>query len=394
MLAGSIEQITACPTQPFSDAACGFLDDLSKILMHTPEAKRFADVISFAYWCRGAHIGRLRDEWIRRSGGRLQMGRGLVLHIAPANVPVNFAFSFAFSLLAGNSNIVRVPSKPFEQIEVICAAIERLLHEYPALLKTNLFVRYPSDSDITDRLSRKADARMVWGGNETIATLRAKPCKPRCVDVVFPDRYSAALIDADLMANADAGKIKRIAQGFYNDTYLMDQNACSSPHMVLWLNAEEGGGSDTGIERFWQAVRDCAERQYQLQDAIAVDKYVHLCEDILNGLDILAVKRYDSILYRVSLKTIPEEAFRLRGAGGFFYEVRLESLEQLKSMVNEDWQTLTCHGIDFRLVGETIAGLNLKGIDRVVPIGSGLDIDIFWDGYDIISQLSRLIVLE
>lgn len=394
VLAGATEDITVRATPPFTDEVCSFLDDLSGILMHAPEARRLADVISFAYWCRRAHISKLKDEWLGRSGGRLQMGRGLVFHIAPANVPVNFAYSFAFSLLAGNSNIVRVPSKPFKQVEVICTAIEQLFQVRPALSTTNSFVRYSANSDITERLSREADARMVWGGNETVGTLRAKPCKPRCVDVIFPDRYSAVLIDAEVVADADAEEIKRIAQGFYNDTYLMDQNACSSPHMVLWLNAEKEGGSDIGIQRFWQAVGDCAKRQYHLQDAIAVDKYVHLCEEILNGLDISAVERDDSMLYRISLDTLPEDTSRLRGVGGFFYEIRLDSLEQLQSIVNEDWQTLTCYGIDSKRVGGKIVDLNLKGIDRVVPIGGGLDIDIFWDGYDVISQLSRSIILE
>ena len=33
----------------------------------------------------------------------------------------------------------------------------------------------------------------------------------------------------------------------------------------------------------------------------------------------------------------------------------------------------------------------LRGIDRVVPVGRALDMDIVWDGYDLIGSLSRLI---
>ena len=32
---------------------------------------------------------------------------------------------------------------------------------------------------------------------------------------------------------------------------------------------------------------------------------------------------------------------------------------------------------------------NVKGIDRVVPIGSALDMDVIWDGYNMINSLSR-----
>jgi len=33
----------------------------------------------------------------------------------------------------------------------------------------------------------------------------------------------------------------------------------------------------------------------------------------------------------------------------------------------------------------------LKGIDRVVPFGKTLDINLVWDGYDVITNLSRII---
>ena len=37
---------------------------------------------------------------------------------------------------------------------------------------------------------------------------------------------------------------------------------------------------------------------------------------------------------------------------------------------------------------------NLLGIDRVVPIGKALDINLIWDGYNVIDSLSRVISLE
>ena len=32
---------------------------------------------------------------------------------------------------------------------------------------------------------------------------------------------------------------------------------------------------------------------------------------------------------------------------------------------------------------------NLKGIDRIVPVGQSLDISLLWDCYDILNILSR-----
>ena len=36
----------------------------------------------------------------------------------------------------------------------------------------------------------------------------------------------------------------------------------------------------------------------------------------------------------------------------------------------------------------------LRGIDRIVPVGRAMDIGIIWDGYDIISMLSRIVQAE
>ena len=33
----------------------------------------------------------------------------------------------------------------------------------------------------------------------------------------------------------------------------------------------------------------------------------------------------------------------------------------------------------------------LRGIDRIVPIGSALDMDLIWDGYDLPLALSRVV---
>ena len=32
--------------------------------------------------------------------------------------------------------------------------------------------------------------------------------------------------------------MKNFVKKFYNDTYLVDQNACSSPHLIVWIGHE------------------------------------------------------------------------------------------------------------------------------------------------------------
>ena len=63
------------------------------------------------------------------------------------------------------------------------------------------------------------------------------------------------------------------------------------------------------------------------------------------------------------------------------------------SVINRKFQTLTFFGIDPLYLRNEVVKANLKGIDRIVPIGKAMDIGTIWDGHDLIRELSRLIAL-
>ena len=104
------------PMQPCSSNILDFISKLSEILRNDTLARTWPDVMSLAFWCRKSNILRISKDVMHKE---MRLGRGLTFHIAPSNIPVNFAFSFLFSLLAGNANIVRVPTKSFPQIDII-----------------------------------------------------------------------------------------------------------------------------------------------------------------------------------------------------------------------------------------------------------------------------------
>ena len=75
---------------------------------------------------------------------------GLIFHITPSNIPTNFAYSLIFGLITGNSNIVKVPSKNFEQVTIICRVINKLLKKrFRKLSKMISIVRYSNYEDFT-----------------------------------------------------------------------------------------------------------------------------------------------------------------------------------------------------------------------------------------------------
>ncbi|OLP58254.1 hypothetical protein BJF93_06455 [Xaviernesmea oryzae] len=384
---GRLSDITRQPLPPYAPEATAFLAALSKQLLALPEARQFPDIAAFAYWCRPASLARLQREF---GAAHARLGRGLALHIAPANVPVNFAFSFAFGVLAGNANIVRIPDAGHPQVDVICDRIAALFDDpaHRRIAAMNRLIRYPRSDSITATLSQLCQARLIWGGDETVSRLRALPVHPRCVDIAFADRYSFCVLDSQAVLGASDTVLAALVKGFYDDVFLLDQNACSSPHLVLWHGT---GQAEAAQGRFWSAMTDYLEKNYDLAPVHAVDKFVHLCATAIALPQARATRRHDNFVYRVRLDSLPADIERHRGRNGFFYEHAVDDLSCLGEIVEERYQTLTTFGIDRATLVQSIIAQGLSGIDRVVPVGKALDIGVIWDGYDLIGELSRIV---
>ena len=380
-LVGS-EAVLPHAVRAFSDSACEFLAELSNALMKDRKAAAYPDIVSFAFFCRRANIAAIKARY----GEELRFGRGLAFHIAPSNVPINFAFSFVFGLLSGNANIVRVSAKDFPQTAVVCDKINSVIAEYPDIAARNAIISYPADEAISRAYSKAADVRIIWGGDNTINSFKKMEVKPRCVDIAFSDRYSIGIINGEAVGNADDEAVAKLAEAFYNDTYLMDQNACSTPQMIFWINA-----SEASKDRFWTAVEDYASRRYDLQAESAVNKYMQLCRNIITSDTRVEYCRKSSLLYRISQDSLPEDITGCRGNCGYFYEQDIDSLDDINKYVTQKFQTVCTFGIDREWLYEWITGAQLPGIDRIVPFGKSLDIAEIWDGYDIIRFASRIV---
>ena len=364
----TLSNVNNTPLRPFEPMVLDCLGEISAAILKSPVGRQFPDLTAFAFYIRKANLQKLEAAL---PSGEIRLGRGLCFHVAPANIPINFAFSWVFSLLAGNANVVRLPSKDFPQVDALLAIITEVLGKCPELQGRNAFVKYPrTDNATTAAYCQMAACRM----------------SPRCVDICFADRYSVALIDGGAVLAADETQVARLAEGFYNDTYLMDQNACSSPQVILWEH-----DSLEARERFWGAVEALARRKYVLQDAVAVDKYTLFCEEAVGNENILSVSRKGNLLYRVELKALPPDIVRHRGKAGFFFEYALKSRDELFKVVTEKFQTVTQFGIDVDALRRQVVDGHLRGIDRIVPIGQAMNIGVVWDGFDLIRGLSRVI---
>lgn len=374
------------PFAPYDELLCEFLNDLSVELRSCGESAAYPDIMTFAFWCRKANIAKLKADF---EDGKPRLGLGLVFHITPSNVPINFALSFVFGLLSGNANIVRVPSKPFPQIGIICAAIDRLFDsgKYSEIKTMTAIVKYEQNDKITGSFSADCNARIIWGGDVAIRSIRKLLIPERCVDIAFSDRYSFCVIDAPSVIKLDEAELIRLSERFYNDTYLMDQNACSSPHLIVWQGEEK----EAAKERFWTAVYHTVSEKYQLAPVNAMDKYTLLCRNAIELNNISSFKKHGNYVYRVAIDSLPDNMDNLRGRFGYFYEYDTDDINSIAHIINNKYQTLTYFGVDkSELLGFVVKN-RLSGIDRILPVGRALDIDVIWDGYDIVKSLSRII---
>lgn len=388
LLAGT-STVSVMPTIPFNELVCEFLKELSSILINHTEIKNYSDVMSLAFWCRNSNIQRLKEAF---KDDYCRIGRGYVYHISPSNVPVNFAFSYIFGLLSGNSNIVRVPSKYFPQVDIICNSIEKLFEDikYEDIKNSTAFVQYDKNDEITSMFSFDCNARVIWGGDQTIWNIKQLPIPPRSIDITFSDRISLCVINSSSILKLNKKELQKLVDNFFNDTYLMDQNACSSPFLIIWY----GEQNCECKELFWNLLSEKISKNYNLSAIQSVDKFTLLCQQIIELDSLDEIKIFNNKLYVIRLNKLNYDMYKYRGKFGHFFEIDINNLEQVKDIINEKYQTITYFGVDKNELIEFIYKNKLLGIDRIVPIGQALNIDSIWDGYDIIKTLSRIIEIK
>lgn len=365
----------------FSPEAIAFLDDFSRLTLADSEAKNWPDVISLGFWCRTSSVARMQAA---NMSAAPRYGRGVAFHIAPGNVAVNFAYSLIVGLLTGNANIVRLPGRDHPQTAIVIRLIKSALKSHPLMRPRIILVRYDRQQHINDALSALCDTRIIWGGDGTIAQLRQSSLPPRALDIAFADRYSIAVINAD--AYLAHGEKAQLARAFYNDTLLNDQNACTSPSLVVWLGEHIQQGRDT----FWQHFEVLAAARYTPEPVAAVNKLTQLCLLSAQFAGVKKVSGAQNNVVRVELFALDKETLDWRGNSGFFMEYVARSLDEINPICHSRCQTMATFGVSSDELDSWLAA-GFRGVDRIVPVGQTLDFSLQWDGYDLVAILTRVI---
>ncbi len=372
---------------PFFDKkVINFLSKLSREILKSKFSHEYPDLASFGFFCRKSNLFKLREKYISEN---LIVGRGTVLHICPSNVPMNFAFSLVFGLISGNINIVRLPRREFKQTQILFNIIKKILSnkKYRSLMERICLIKYENSDKISSFLSGNVNARIIWGGDETISKFKRFKTSPRCVDLYFSNRVSMAVINIEKLNKLSKNEMNNLALKFYNDSYIMDQQGCSSPQAIFWV----GSRKSNSMVFFWDNLNNVIKKKYKDDLSVLNKKIYSLSAFLINSNNSYKIDKTKFKTVRVAPNKISSEIEKFQCHYGSFLETKINNLNELKKIITNKFQTLSYFGFSKGEIKNFIIKNKLIGIDRIVPIGRAFDINIIWDGYDIMNSISRKI---
>lgn len=389
---------TAYALAPFDERTLSFFDTFSKKLLADGKVNRLPEIAALAFWLRRSNLKRIQKENSHLFGqAHFSLSPlGKVFHVCPANVDTMFIYSLAVSVLMGNKNLLRISARmEAPQISLLFGTLNMLICQpgFSVFRDYINIITYPHNDALNTYISGHCNARVIWGGDHTIATFRNFKSAARTRDILFADRISVLCINSKAFNELDEQGRETFARRFFNDAYTFDQKGCSSPQSVFLV------GDEAVCNR-------CADDMGQLLSASIAGRYD---TDIASIASLKLNRMIDDTLANTIDHTWGDNYVTFAGlnsgnpdehilshscGGGYFYTRQLATISALEPFVTNKLQTVSYFGLD-REELEVLKKLSQgEGIDRIVPLGSALDFSYIWDGYNLLEELSRKVYLK
>ena len=141
-----------------------------------------------------------------------------------------------------------------------------------------------------------------------------------------------------------------------------------------------------GQSLFWSNLYTIITEKYHVQSVVAIDKITNF---LIKQFTWNVWPRLRATIVEVNLNELPRNIDMFRCNSGYFSEYHAISLSELSKIINIKYQTLAYYGFSKKELNNFIYQIKPSGIDRIVPIGKTMDFSLIWDGYDLITTLSR-----
>jgi Acyl-CoA reductase (LuxC). len=176
-----------------------------------------------------------------------------IVHVVSGNTPHAALQSLMRGLLLGSHNRVKLPSNGLPEVAAFCAELP------PALAS-----RVETSASLPDEWLTGADAVVVYGGDETIASLRSRV--PAGVPFqAHGHRVSLGIVFEDTDGSSPVAAAR--------DVSLFDQHGCLSPHDI-YVDESSGLSARSYAARLAEAMeafdRDSPRRPLGIGEAAAI----------------------------------------------------------------------------------------------------------------------------
>lgn len=383
-----LDRMSGSSITPFSGVSREILSRLSSQLVGRRETPQFA---ALGYWLRPASINRLKESFATRiPANQFPVARGTAFHLPPSNVDTIFVYSWALSLLAGNANIVRLPSRRSPQVEWLIRALVEAL-EAVGDGHRHLFCAYDVGTGLNREISLRADLRMIWGGDAKVNEVSSDRVRPDGLSIGFPDRKSLSTIDSDAFSRLDASARDALAERLFNDIFWFDQMACGSPRVIAWIG-DSVRCVDLSRDLYQRLTVVATRKSYNVETGVALAKFGYLNDMLASGTGRTAYRLGNELSVLELDPDVIGPPSKVMG-GGMISHVVFPRVEDVVSVVDRATQTITHFGFEMERLVSLVEQLAKKGGFRVVPIGQALAFDTTWDGVPLLEHMTRRITL-
>ena len=377
----------------FSDAVLELCATFSTLLFKDPEARRYPELQALAFWMRPAELARLRERFAGLADASTVLKpRGLVFHVPPANVDTIFVYSWLLSVLAGNHNLIRLSASATGSALLLARLLRR-----GAGRGAGRSLRGHGGDPVRPR---RRDHAPNLGAGERPRDLGRRPDRGH-----HPRRSAGAprqgagvprpLLDVGGEVGAVPGARSRGPRGAGRSLLQRrllvrsDGVLVAAPHGVLW------GGRDVAARR--RAVLEPPGRP-RPEEGVR-----HRDRDPTRQVRVHVPRGHRPP--GVGLPDLRERAHRAHAGldgGAAPRSVRGRAtaralradLAEIAPHLDRRDQTLSHWGFEAVELRAFVDRVNGAALDRLVPMGDALRFHRFWDGYDLLAELSRTIPVQ
>jgi hypothetical protein len=388
-----LAKATHCtPIMPFAEELIGFVKDLAYSLLLDKETRSYPELMVLANFFKTINFDQMIAS-VGKNDEVIKLPRGFVFHISPSNVDSIFLYSSLISFLCGNVNVIRISNPKGSQILYVLNKLRALFAEkYCALESRFIVCTYEYSETITEKIAAQCNMRVVWGGDATVARIRSIPLRPTALEICFPDRFSAAMLNAKKVQSLGATELIKLCTDLYNDATWFSQQACSSPRLIAWIGTAED--CENAQAKLWLCFSEVMRRKhFNDEPGMAMDRFVATC--MVSCAPLFKSTTLNTYPTRIALEAgAISEIKKLHCGNGLFFEQSYESAPAFFQTLSDLDQTISVYGFRRAELILLAKDLPMRAVDRFVDIGRSLDFGRIWDGLDLYEVFTRKIFIH